>query len=74
MSRFYIIQKDGHRYDFNNVKGVRTEFTQNGMVEVLVISGQFLPRQRYKDVRILPQTIKETNINDVKIRLMKWLS
>lgn len=74
MSQYYIIQKDGHRYDFHNYRDVRMEYTQRGAVEILVISGQFYPRQRYKDVRIIPYTIKDTNMPEVKEKLMMWLS
>lgn len=71
---YYIKQKDGHTYRFHNIKGVRTEYTQQGMVEIIVVSGQYNPRGRYKDVRILTQSIEDTNIGDVKKRLMMWLS
>lgn len=69
----YILLKDGHRYNFNKIREVRTEYGPKE-VEVFVISGQFLPRQRFKSVRILPNTIKETDIKDLKDRLMMWLS
>ena len=61
MSKYYIIQKSGHRYDFNAVQSVRTEVIGKTFVKV-VVSAQFLPRQRFKDIRLLLGTIKETNI------------
>ena len=70
---YFIEQKDGHRYDFHNIKKVRTEYEKGG-IEVLVIVGQFKPRQRYKDVRLLPATIKATNIPDIENRMLTWLS
>jgi len=57
---YYIILKSGTRYNFNQVRTIRTE--QKGKIEVLVISGQRAPRERYRDVRLLKRTIKDTNI------------
>ena len=74
MIKYYITQKDGHRYVFNKIREIRTEYTQQGNVEILVISGQFLPRQRFKDIRILPQSIQDTNIPDIERRLLMWTS
>ena len=72
MSRYYIIQKDGHRYDFYNIKAVNMEYTQNGAVPVLVISGQFYPRQRFRTIRILPMSVERTNIKDIETLLLGW--
>lgn len=72
--KYFIKQKDGHVFEFNNIKKVRTEYTQQGAVEIIVVSGQYNPRGRYKDVRILTYTIEDTNIDDVRDRLMTWLS
>jgi len=71
---YYIILKDNHRYDFNKIREIRTEYSQQGNVEILVISGQFLPRRRFKDIRILPQTIEDSNIPDIERRLLTWTS
>lgn len=71
---YYIIQKDGHRYDFNKIREIRIERYGQSDVSIIVISGQFKERQRYKDVRILPETIKESNIPDIKHIMLNWVS
>jgi hypothetical protein len=73
MTKYFIEQKDGHQYKFNNIRDSRSEIQSNG-VEIFIISGQFKERQRFKDVRILPQTIKDTNYPKLRGMMLMYVS
>ena len=62
---YSIKLKDGHQYNFNNYRKIRMETTKEG-VKVLVIEVQYKERQRYKTVRILPETIKTTTLDTLR--------
>lgn len=61
---YFIKLKDGHEYNFVKYKKkkIKTEVTKEG-VEILVIEIQNKPRQRYKTVRIIPKTIRTTDLS-----------
>lgn len=62
---YSIKLKDGHQYNFNNYRNLKSEITKEG-VKILVIEIQYKERQRYKTVRILPDTIKTTTLDTLK--------
>ena len=62
---YSIKLKGGPHYCFNNYRKIRTEINKEG-VEILVIEIQYKPRQRYKTVRIIPKSIKTTNLSTLR--------
>ena len=66
---YSIKLKDGHQYLFYSYRKLKKTITDEG-VKVLTVELQYKPRGKYKKVRILPQTIQTSTLDEVRMMII----
>lgn len=65
MSNYFILQKSGYIYAFNNYKDVTVEIKKD-LPELIELLVQHEPKQHYKRIGLLAQTILLTNVEEIQ--------